>query len=246
MSSRLAHKAALITGAASGIGAATAQAFATEGARLILADLHAIPLAPNTVPDRVVTVKLDVSSEDSWQSAVHTAQAVFGGLDVLVNVAGIVSWDGIEETTRADWDRVIAVNQTGMWLGMKTAVPQLKRSGAASIINTSSVLGIIGGGGAAAYHASKGAVRLLYTTAAVQYATEGIRVDSIHPGVIATAMIQDILDAEGDRQADILRTPMRRAGTPEEIAAAMIFLASDESSFITGAELVVDGGLTAH
>lgn len=141
---------------------------------------------------------------------------------------------------------MIAVNQTGTWLGMKTALPLLKANGGGSIINTSSILGLIGGGGVAAPQASKGAVRLLAKTAAVQYATQGIRVNSIHPGVIVTPMIQDLLDEEGDQQVDIVRTPMRRAGTAAEVAAGMVFLASDEASFMTGAELVIDGGLTAH
>ena len=246
MADRLKSKTALITGAASGIGAAAAAAFAAEGAKLVLGDVHDVPVPAGTSAEQAVAVELDVRFAQSWQAAVNAAEQNFGGLDILVNVAGIVDWNGLEETKLEDWERVIAVNQTGMWLGMKTAMPLLKRSGAASIINTSSVLGIIGGGGAAAYHASKGAVRLLSKTAAVQYATQGLRVNSIHPGVIATAMIQDILDAEGDDQADVMRTPMRRAGTPEEIAAAMVFLASDEASFITGAELIVDGGLTAH
>ena len=166
--------------------------------------------------------------------------------DTLVNVAGIVAWEGVESTDLDSWNRVVAVNQTGTWLGMKAAMPELLRSGNASVINVSSILGLIGGGGAAAYHATKGAVRLLTKTAAVEYATRGVRVNSIHPGVIATPMIAEILEAEGDQQSDIQRTPMKRAGRPEEIAAGMLFLASDDASFITGAELVIDGGITAH
>jgi NAD(P)-dependent dehydrogenase (short-subunit alcohol dehydrogenase family) len=249
MTGRLAGKVALITGAAGGIGAATAAAFAAEGARLVLADVALVDpavVAPVASAGDVVTVSLDVTSEGGWRSAVDLAATTFGGLDILVNVAGIVKWDGVEETSQADWDLVIAVNQTGTWLGMKTALPLLKADGGGAIINTSSVLGIIGGGGAAAYQASKGAVRVLSKTAAVQYATQGVRVNSIHPGVIATPMIQGILDDEGDNQADIVRTPMRRAGTAAEIAAGMVYLASDEASFVTGAELVIDGGLTAH
>lgn len=249
MTGRLAGKTALITGAAGGIGAATAAAFAAEGARLVLADVTPIDVAalvPGAAASDVVVVDLDVTSEDSWRSAVALASTVFGRLDVLVNVAGILKWDGIEETSQEDWDLVIAVNQTGTWLGMKTALPLLKANGGGSIINTSSILGLIGGGGVAPPQASKGAVRLLAKTAAVQYATQGIRVNSIHPGVIVTPMIQDLLDEEGDQQVDIVRTPMRRAGTAAEVAAGMVFLASDEASFMTGAELVIDGGLTAH
>ncbi len=246
MTGRLAGKTALITGAAGGIGAATAAAFAAVGARLMLADVAPIDTAAVTPAADIVAVDLDVTSEESWRSAVALASTVFGRLDVLVNVAGIVKWGGVEETSQEDWDLVIAVNQTGTWLGMKTALPLLKANGGGSIINTSSILGIIGGGRAAAYQASKGAVRLLSKTAAVQYATQGIRVNSIHPGVIVTPMIQDLLDEEGDQQVDIVRTPMRRAGTAAEVAAGMVFLASDEASFVTGTELVIDGGLTAH
>lgn len=249
MTNRLTGRTALITGAASGIGAATAAAFAAEGARLVLADVAPVDvdaIAPDADPATVVATTLDVASEADWRSALELATETFGRLDILVNVAGIVAWEGVEETTREGWDAVVAVNQTGTWLGMKAALPLLKASGNGAIINTSSVLGIIGGGGAAAYHATKGAIRLLSKTAAVQYATQGVRVNSIHPGVIASPMIQDILDEVGDEQPDIVRTPMRRAGTPAEIAAGMVFLASDEASFVTGAELVIDGGLTAH
>ena len=194
----------------------------------------------------VLGVALDVSSAEQWQRVIESTERRFGGLDILINVAGIVEWGGIEDGERTGWDRVIAVNQTGTWLGMKTALPLLRASGAASIVNTSSVLGIVGSGAAAAYQASKGAVRLLSKTAAVEYATRGVRVNSVHPGVIATPMIREILDEQGDDQPDIVRTPMRRAGLAREVAAAMLFLASDESSYVTGAELVVDGGLTAH
>ena len=194
----------------------------------------------------VLGVALDVSSAEQWQRVIESTERRFGGLDILINVAGIVEWGGIEDGERTGWDRVIAVNQTGTWLGMKTALPLLRASGAASIVNTSSVLGIVGSGAAAAYQASKGAVRLLSKTAAVEYATRGVRVNSVHPGVIATPMIREILDEQGDDQPDIARTPMRRAGLAREVAAAMLFLASDESSYVTGAELVVDGGLTAH
>ena len=248
MPGRLSGKVALITGATGGIGSATAELFAREGAGLIVADLNEDALRALAVrlDADVLTVRLDVSSAESWDKAIELTRQRFGRLDVLVNVAGIVDWPGIEGTTRESWDRVIAVNQTGTWLGMKAAMPLLRASGNASIVNTSSVLGLVGSGAAAAYQASKGAVRLLTKTAAVEYATQGVRVNSVHPGVIATPMIQDLLDTQGDQQPDIVRTPMRRAGRPAEIAPAMLFLAGDESSFVTGTELVVDGGLTAY
>ena len=251
MTGRLTGKVALITGATGGIGQATAELFAREDARLVVTDIaqNALrELAERLEADGadVLAARLDVSSPENWHEVIEMTRQRFGRLDVLVNVAGVVDWPGIEETTKDSWDRVIAVNQTGTWLGMKTAMPLLRASGNASVINTSSVLGLIGSGAAAAYQASKGAVRLLTKTAAVEYATQGVRVNSVHPGVIATPMIQALLDEQGDRQPDIVRTPMRRAGSPAEIAPAMLFLACEESSFVTGAELVVDGGLTAH
>ncbi|MBE8515999.1 glucose 1-dehydrogenase [Amycolatopsis sp. H6(2020)] len=251
MPARLAGKVALITGATGGIGHATAELFAREGASLVVTDIaqdatQELAARLKATGAEVLAVRLDVSSPENWSEAIELTRRRFGRLDVLVNIAGVVDWPGIEETTKDGWDRVVAVNQTGTWLGMKTAMPLLRASGNASVINTSSVLGLVGSGAAAAYQATKGAVRLLTKTAAVEYATRGVRVNSVHPGVIATPMIQDLLDEQGDQQPDIVRTPMRRAGSPAEIAPTMLFLASDESSFITGTELVVDGGLTAH
>ncbi|MFE7829942.1 SDR family NAD(P)-dependent oxidoreductase [Streptomyces nigrescens] len=248
---RLDGKVALITGATGGIGAATARLFAREGARLVVTDVRPEPLAALTeeleeTGTEVVSACLDVSSARQWDGVITTVRERFGTLDVLVNVAGILDWPGIEDTREDMWNRVIDVNQKGTWLGMRAALPLLRSSGNASVINTSSVLGLVGSGAAAAYQASKGAVRLLSKTAAVEYARQGVRVNSVHPGVIATPMIQELLDEQGDQQPDIVRTPMRRAGHPDEVASAMLFLAGDESSFVTGTEVVVDGGLTAH
>ncbi|MFF8314429.1 SDR family NAD(P)-dependent oxidoreductase [Streptomyces lydicus] len=248
---RLDGKVALITGATGGIGAATAQLFAREGARLVVADIRRERLAALTreiaeTGAEVVSACLDVSSAQQWDEVIITVRERFGRLDILVNVAGVLDWPGIEDTEEEAWNRVIDVNQKGTWLGMKAAMPLLRASGNASVINTSSVLGLVGSGAAAAYQASKGAVRLLSKTAAVEYARQGVRVNSLHPGVIATPMIQDLLDEQGDQQPDIVRTPMRRAGRADEVASAMLFLAGDESSFVTGTELVVDGGLTAY
>ncbi|KAB2390345.1 SDR family NAD(P)-dependent oxidoreductase [Actinomadura montaniterrae] len=248
---RLAGRVALITGATGGIGAATAELFAREGARLVITDVADGPLRDlarriEALGAEVVAARLDVSSAREWAEAITVVRERFGTLNVLVNLAGIVDWPGIEDTAEDAWDRVIDVNQKGTWLGMKAAMPLLRASGNGSVINTSSVLGLVGSGSAAAYQASKGAVRLLSKTAAVEYACQGVRVNSVHPGVIATPMIQEILDEQGDRQPDIQRTPMRRAGRAAEVAPAYLFLACDDSSFVTGSELVIDGGLTAH
>lgn len=248
---RLDGKVALITGATGGIGAATAKLFAREGARLVVTDVRQERLTALTeeieeTGAEIGSACLDVSSAQQWDGVITTVRERFGTLDTLVNLAGILDWPGIEDTREDAWNRVIDVNQKGTWLGMKAALPLLRATGNASVINTSSVLGLVGSGAAAAYQASKGAVRLLSKTAAVEYARQGVRVNSIHPGVIATPMIQELLDEQGDQQPDIVRTPMRRAGRADEIASAMLFLASDESSFVTGTELVVDGGLTAH
>jgi 3alpha(or 20beta)-hydroxysteroid dehydrogenase len=251
MPGRLTNKVALITGATGGIGQATAELFAHEDARLVVTDIaqdatQELAARLKATGAEVLAARLDVSSPENWSEVIELTRQRFGRLDVLVNLAGIVDWPGIEDTTLDSWERVIAVNQTGTWLGMKTAMPLLRASGNASVINTSSVLGLVGSGAAAAYQASKGAVRLLTKTAAVEYATRGVRINSVHPGVIATPMIQELLDEQGDQQPDIVRTPMRRAGSPAEVAPTMLFLAGDESSFVTGTELVVDGGLTAH
>ncbi|OMI34952.1 SDR family NAD(P)-dependent oxidoreductase [Streptomyces sparsogenes] len=248
---RLEGKVALITGATGGIGAATAELFAQEGARLVITDVAREPLQKlarriEAGGAEVATALLDVSSAREWEEVTALVRDRFGVLDVLVNVAGTLDWPGIEDTREEVWDRVIDVNQKGTWLGMRAAMPLLRASGNASVINTSSVLGLVGSGAAAAYQASKGAVRLLSKTAAVEYARQGVRVNSIHPGVVATPMIQDLLDEQGDQQPDIQRTPMRRAGRADEVAPAILFLAGDDSSFVTGSELVVDGGLTAH
>jgi len=248
---RLSGKVALLTGATGGIGAATAEAFAREGADLVLTDLAETPL--EQLAHRclahgvdVLTHPLEVADSAQWRDVLTAVKGRFGRLNVLVTLAGIQDWSGIEATTEQNWDRIIAVNLKGTWLGMRAVMPLMRSSGNASIITVSSVLGIIGSGSAAAYQASKGGVRLLTKTAAVEYATQGVRVNSLHPGVVATPQIQDLLDEMGDQQPDVARTPMRRWAVPNEVAPAIVFLASDESSFMTGAELVVDGGLTTH
>ncbi len=250
MAGRLEGKVALITGAARGQGAAEAILFAREGASLVLGDVRDEDLQQlgKTLTDEghpVVSRHHDVTSEDDWAQMVSAAEESFGGLHVLVNNAGILSMAGVEDTTSQIWDRVVAVNQTGVWLGMKQAIPALRRAGGGSIVNISSIYGLIGSGAAAAYQGTKGAVRILTKTAAVQYASEGIRVNSIHPGVIDTGMVEEEVSSEFV-PALLGATPLGRMGKPEEVAACALFLASDDASFVTGSELVVDGGYTAQ
>ena len=193
---RLKGKVALISGGARGQGAAEARLFVSEGAKVVIGDVlddqcrkTADEINAKVSAKSVIPLHLDVTRAADWRAAVETCQREFGGLDVLVNNAGIISGGGIEETTEEEWDAVVNVNQKGVWLGMKYAVPAMRQRGAGSIINISSIYGLIGSGGTAAYHGTKGAVRLLTKTAAIQYAPEKIRVNSIHPGVILTPML---------------------------------------------------------
>ena len=250
MTNRLEGKVALITGAARGQGAAEARLFAAEGASVVITDVRddALVSLEKELLDSGATVsatRLDVADEADWDRAVQHATAVFGELNVLVNNAGILDMAGVEQTSLEVWNRIVAVNQTGVWLGMKSAIPSMRRAGGGSIVNVSPIYGLIGSGAAAAYQATKGAVRLLTKTAAIQYAPEGIRVNSLHPGVIDTGMVDEEVPAES-RPALIAATPLGRMGRPEEIARGALFLASDESSFMTGSELVLDGGYTAQ
>ncbi len=250
---RLEGKVALVSGAARGMGAAEARLFAAHGARVVLGDIRKEPV--QQLADELAAAgreafawQLDVRDERSWRAVVEAAEQRFGRLDVLVNNAGIADPAGIEDTSRERWDEIVAVNQTGTWLGMKSAVPAMRRAGAGSIVNVSSIYGIVGSSGSAAYHAAKGAVRVLTKQAAIEYAPAKIRVNSIHPGFIDTPMLRAPFEGRPDELAGAIAalTPLGRVGTPEEIANAALFLASDESSFVTGAELVVDGGYTAR
>jgi len=247
---RLKGKVALISGGARGQGAAEARLFAGEGAKVVIGDVldaeaakTAQEINSKSGARAAAAVHLDVTRAADWRAAVDTCTREFGGLDILVNNAGIAYMGGVEDTTEEGWDSVINVNQKGVWLGMKFAVPAMRQRGGGSIINISSIYGIIGSPGSAAYHASKGAVRLLTKAAAAQYAGEKIRVNSVHPGVILTPMV-DTAPRE-QLQPIIDMAPMKRAAQPEEVGWCVVFLASDEASFVTGAELVVDGGFTA-
>ncbi|MGH8011540.1 MAG: glucose 1-dehydrogenase [Candidatus Binataceae bacterium] len=246
---RLKGKVALISGGARGQGATEARLFAGEGARIVIGDVldelcgKAAGEINAKYAKSVMPIHLDVTRAADWRAAVETCQREFGGLDVLVNNAGIANVKGIEETSEEEWDSIVNINQKGVWLGMKAAVPAMRQRGGGSIINISSIYGLIGSPGSAAYHGTKGAVRLLTKAAAVQYAPDKIRVNSVHPGVILTPMV-DVVPRE-DLQPLIDMAPMKRGAQPEEVGWCVVFLASDEASFVTGAELVVDGGYTA-
>jgi cyclopentanol dehydrogenase len=249
MAGRLDGKVALISGAARGQGEAEARLFVKEGAKVVLGDIL-VELGQQVAADicarggQATFVKLDVTKEADWQQAVDTTVKTYGKLDILVNNAGIFPTEGVEATSLELWNRVVAINQTGVWLGMKYAIPAMRKAGGGSVVNISSVAGMIGSGMAAAYHGTKGAVRILTKTAAVEYAKEGIRINSVHPGGVDTEML-NVLDREG-RQAALQAHPLGRLATPDDIAYGVLYLASDEASFATGAELVIDGGYTAQ
>ena len=248
---RLAGKVALITGAASGMGASMARIFAGEGAKVVVADM--IEDEGKQVVDDIVKAngaaifhRLDVSSEREWRAAVDATLAEYGRLDILVNDAGL-SGSAVEDLfDTAAWDQLMAVNARGVFLGMKFAIPIMKAAGSGSIVNISSISGVTGQQQIhVAYNASKGAVRTLTKAAAVQHGADNIRVNSIHPGLMPP-MRSSKRTADPQVRARMLRqVPMGRAGRPEEVANAALFLASDEASYITGAELYVDGGYLA-
>jgi NAD(P)-dependent dehydrogenase (short-subunit alcohol dehydrogenase family) len=248
---RLAGKVALVSGAASGMGQSEATIFAREGAKVIVADI--LEMEGKQVADKIAAgggqarfVKLDVTSEAEWDAAVKAAVGAFGKLDVLVNNAGISGTYDTDMLSSAAWDKVMAVNAKGVFLGMKAAIPLMKKAGGGAIVNISSISGFVGQDGVhMAYNASKGAVRIMTKTAAVQLAGDGIRVNSVHPGFMPP-MRTSKTSADPTWRAKMLgAVPMKREGRVEEVAHAVLFLASDEASYITGTELVVDGGYLA-
>jgi 3alpha(or 20beta)-hydroxysteroid dehydrogenase len=251
--SRLDGKVAMISGAARGMGRAEARMFAAEGAKVVVCDVvdDEGKAVAESIGASALYQHLDVTREEDWTSAVEAATAAFGRLDVLVNNAGIADGGLLADTELARYQRVIDVNQTGVFLGMRAAVEPMKAAGGGSIINISSIDGMIGMNLVIAYVASKWAVRGMTKTAAIELAEHGIRVNSIHPGFIVdtdlgsdatgdSAGVHALLDAHTEKLA-----PMRRSGKPDEIARLALFLASDESSYSTGSEFVADGGLIA-
>jgi len=248
---RLAGKSALVTGAASGIGHATAALFQAEGAKVAATDRNEAGLGEaKAFADLVLSQ--DVTDEARWRQVVDIVVAAFGRLDILVNSAGIALKGNIETATLDDWRKTQAVNVEGTFMGCREAIRAMKQTGGGSIVNLSSVAGIIGDAQSAAYCASKGAVRLLTKSAALHCGRAGynIRLNSVHPSFADTAMVQELIasskNPERVRDGLARAAPLGRLGRAEEIAAAILYLASDESSFTTGAEIVVDGGLTAQ
>ena len=237
----------IITGGASGIGRATATRFAAEGGTAIIADLQDAKAAETVQEIEAAggtarAFHLDVTSEAGWADIVAFALSEFGRLDVLVNNAGIGDNEAIEATSYETYQKVVAVTQTSVFLGEKAAAEALKASGRGAVVNVSSMFGIVGGFGTSpAYAAAKGAVRTLTKNTALGWATEGVRVNSVHPGFIDTPIL-----GETDRALLVGTTPVGRIGRPEEVAAVILFAASDDASFMTGSELVVDGGYTAR
>jgi NAD(P)-dependent dehydrogenase (short-subunit alcohol dehydrogenase family) len=250
---RLAGKVALISGGARGMGAAEARLFAREGARVVVGDVleaegRAVEADVRAKGGECVFTPLDVTREADWQRAVALAVERFGKLDVLVNnagVGGVVS--RVEDTTEEAWDRLMAVNAKGVFLGTRAAIPAMRRAGGGSIVNISSQLGLVGMDNIGPqYPASKGAVRIFTKVTALQYARERIRCNSVHPGPIVTPMTEPRRRDPASYQLMLSRIPMGRYGEPDEVAYGVLYLASDEASWVTGSELVIDGGWTAQ
>jgi NAD(P)-dependent dehydrogenase (short-subunit alcohol dehydrogenase family) len=252
MAGRVAGKVALITGAASGLGAESARRLAREGASVVLTDMAAEAGAAVAadIGSQALFIAHDVTDEAGWAEVVRTARERFGRIDVLVNSAGVASEGGpLLEISFESWRRILSINLDGTFLGMRAVAPSMVETGGGSIINLSSILGKVGLPGAPAYCASKGGVLMLTKSTALELAPLGVRVNSVHPGFIETPMVANALHASENsnemRDMLISRHAMGRLGVPREIADGIVFLASDESSFMTGAELVIDGGYTA-
>ncbi|HBD12472.1 MAG TPA: cyclopentanol dehydrogenase [Porticoccaceae bacterium] len=250
MAGRVQDKVCLVTGGGLGMGREHALLLAEEGGRIVLTDIDEAA-GQKTVEDvnaaggEAVFIKQDVAAEAEWKTVVATAVEHFGKVDVLVNNAGVLRLKTIQETTAEDWDFINDINTKGLFFGVKHILPAMEKAGGGSIINISSIYGIAGAPSAAAYQASKGAVRVFTKSAAVEYAAFNIRVNSVHPGVIATAMTADVIADDEATQALLGSAIIRRPAQPKEVSWGVLFLASDESSYMTGSELVIDGGYTA-
>ena len=255
---RLDGKVALITGAATGLrgklmgfGGAAAWLFAKEGAKVVLSDIdeeRGEQTASQIREDagEAIFVKLNITREEDWINAVQATISSFGKLDVLVNNAGTGGRETVEETTEGMWDAQMDVNAKGAFLGTKHAIPAMRKAGGGSIVNISSILGLVGSPSSAAYSASKGAMRLFTKATAIQYAKDNIRANSVHPGYALTPMTEESFSNSDVGPSRLARIPAGRFANADDIAYGVLFLASDESSFVTGSELVIDGGSTAQ
>ena len=248
---RLQGKVAIITGAANGMGAEEARLFAREGASVVVADVpeaqgEAVVEQIAEAGGQAVSLHADVTIEDDWKRIVKETLSRYGAVDILVNNAGISSSSFADPWDFEGWTRIMDVNATGVYLGTRAVVPVMQQAGGGSIVNISSIMGFVGGeGGHPAYHASKGAVRIFTKAMAVRYGPDGIRVNSVHPGFMPP-MTTARPASQADREDNIRLTPLRRTGETIEVAHGVLFLASDEASFVTGTELVIDGGFLAR
>lgn len=238
---RLKDKVAIVSGGARGMGRATAELFVEEGAKVVAGDVLD---AEGAAESDVDFVKLDVTQEKSWSSVVADTVAKYGKLDIVVNNAAVITYEPILETTLDVWNNIVNVDQLGVFLGMRAAIPEMIKNGGGSIVNFSSIWGLVGADSAAAYHAAKGAVVNMTRNVASTHAKDGIRVNSVHPGYILTPMNAD--QADEINAALTAGTLLKRPGVPSEVAYAVLFLASDEASYVTGTQLVVDGGFLAQ
>ena len=249
---RLGGKVAIISGGARGQGATEARMMSREGAKVVFGDIlddegKKVEAEIAEAGYEATYIHLDVTKEDDWRAAIAAAVERYGKLDILVNNAAILLPNTIEDTPEEEWDRIMAVNAKGVFLGTKHAIPAMRQAGGGSIINISSVAGLVGSlDGSPSYSATKGAVRLFSKTTAIQHAKDNIRCNSVHPGPTDTPMIQRMLTDPDRLERRLRRLPLKRVGTTEDIAYGVLYLASDESSFVTGAELVIDGGTTAE
>ncbi|GAK04419.1 LOW QUALITY PROTEIN: 3-oxoacyl-[acyl-carrier protein] reductase [Geomicrobium sp. JCM 19037] len=245
---RLQDKVAIITGAANGMGAKEAELFAAEGAKVVATDINEEVLKElvSSIQENggdIIGIKHDVASEDQWKAVIKQTLDTFGGVDVLVNNAGISINKSFAELSMEQWNQVMDVNLNGCILGMKYAIPEMKNRGSGSVINISSIGGLVGMAGSSHYTAAKGALRSLSKSAAVEYGKDNIRVNSVHPGIIVTPMTAETM--ENAMPYYQMHTQLPNLGEPEDVAYGVLFLASNESKFMTGSELVIDGGWTA-
>ena len=249
---RLEGKLAIVTGGSEGIGEAVASLMAKEDARVVICARRGelLEKAAQKMREKtggtVLAIPGDVTKEEDWQRIVETTVSKFGKLDILVNNAGIVRRFPLEETPLEAWNQMLTINATGIFLGTRAVIPEMKKHGGGSIVNMSSIGGIVGLANNSAYQATKGAIRIFTKSTAIEYARDGIRANSVHPGVIASKMQPDFLKDPASLRKIVPYIPLDCMGTPEDVAYGVLYLASDESSYVTGAELVIDGGMTAH